>query len=136
MATIRITTQGSQGRLGLAALPVPARDGKAYQDRGTLHGAPGTLPVRAPSPQGVTQDVWFTALHKSADAPDMIRPALYYQDGQDGARPSVSVCSDNQMPVPALNPSGKPAVMSRQPHFLGQQQVGWVNVTQSYGWWR
>jgi hypothetical protein len=42
--------------------------------------------------------------------------------------------SDNQMPVPATPPSGKPAVMSRPPTFLGQRQIGARLVTPAFPW--
>ena len=38
-------------------------------------------------------------------------PGIYFQRGPREHAP-VSVQSDNQMPVPALGPNGKPAIMS------------------------
>lgn len=133
---MRIVTLGPAARLGASMLPVPARDARAYQDRGTIHGSPGVVPVPAPPPAGVPQLWPFTALHRSSDAPNYWRPAIYFQRGPDGTHPSVSTESDNQMPVPAGAPNGKPAIMLRSAQFLGQRQVGAVNAVPSYPWWR
>jgi hypothetical protein len=133
---MRITTLGPAGRLRAAILPVPARDARAYQDRGTIYGSPGTVPVPAPWPAGVSQDWTHHALHRSSDAPPEWRPSIYYQRGPNGTHPSVSVESDNQMPVPAKDATGRPAVMARRPQFLRQRQVGAVNTVTTYDWWR
>ncbi len=116
------------GAAGLA--PVPAMDARAFQSRGIIDGQPGTMPVAAPAPAAVPQS-WNRALHRSSDAPNLIRPALYYERGGLEHAP-VSVVSDNQMPVPAVDPRGTPAVMSRRPVFLGQSQVKANKVTSSY----
>lgn len=133
---MRITTQGPAARLQAAILPVPARDARAYQGRGTVYGSPGTVPVPAPYPAAVSQDWTHRALHRSSDAPPVWYPSVYYQRGPNGTRPQVSVSSDNQMPVPAKDATGRPAVMSRRPTFLRQKQVGAVNTITTYAWRR
>jgi hypothetical protein len=131
---VRVTCQGPVNRLGAAALPVPARDAQAYQSWGITHGAPGTERIPAPAPP--VPQAWNRALSRSSDAPDVIYPALYFQHGRLAGTPPVSVTSDNQMPVPAVDPRGKPAVMSRGPVFLGQQQVGQPKTIPSFPWRR
>jgi hypothetical protein len=132
---VRVTTSGPIGRLGAAALPVPARDARAYQSWGLTHGSPGTERIHAPGAAAVPQS-FNRALHRSSDAPDVIYPALYYQHGRLAGAPPVSVISDNQMPVPAVDPRGKPSVQFRGPVFLGQQQTGQPKAVPSFPWRR
>lgn len=116
------------GAAGLA--PVPASDARAYQSRGIIDGSPGTRMIPAPAPSAVPQS-FNRALHRSSDAPNWWRPSVYFQRGRLEHAP-VSVVSDNQMPVPAVDPRGTPAVMSRRPVFLGQTQVSATRVTSRY----
>ena len=132
---MRVTSHGPISRLGAAALPVPARDARAYQARGFITGSPGTGRIAAPAPAAVPQS-WNRALHRSSDAPDVWFPSVYYTHGPQAATPPVSVTSDNQMPVPAVDPRGKPAVMLRGPVFLGQTQVGQPKTIPSFPWRR
>ena len=119
---MRIITEGPAGLLGAAIMPVRAHDAGAWQGRGLIHGTPGTQGVPAPLPGAVPQS-WNRALHRSSDAPPVIYPSLYYLYGPQAATPDVSWVSDNQMPIPAKDPRGTPAVMSIRPTFLGQRQV-------------
>jgi hypothetical protein len=121
--------------LGAAIVPVPAQLGEAYQSWGEVVGCPGTAVIPAPNPAAVPQDYSHTALHKSSDGPQSWRPGIYYQP-KLASTPPVSVYSDNQMPVPALTPAGKPAIQMRRPLFLGQRQVGQPAVTPSFAWWK
>jgi hypothetical protein len=134
MPSIRVLSNGPSSLLGAAMLPVPASDARAYQARGKICGNPGTDRVPAPRPQGVTQDYTYTALHKSSDAPEYWCPSVYYQP-QPPVPPDVAWESDNQMPVPAVNPVRKPAVMMRGGLFLRNKQVGAVNTVAVYPWW-
>lgn len=129
---MRLKMFGPAARLGAAALPVPAKDHAAWQSVGAIVGQPGTQGVPAPRPAGVPQSGWPTRLHSSSDAPNVIYPSLYYYGQRGMARAPVSVVSDNQMPVPAIDPRGKPAVMSQRPTFLGQRQVAWPKAAQQY----
>lgn len=129
---MRITTQGPANLLGAAALPVPAKDARAYQSRALVDGQPGTQAIAAPRPAAVPQD-WSVRLHNSAQAPPVWYPSVYYEHGQLEHAP-VSVLSDNQMPVPALTATGRPFIASVRPTFLGQAQVGQPRATQSFPW--
>lgn len=131
---MRFRTLGPIRRLGAAALPVPAKDAHAYQSRGPIVGQPGTQGVPAPKPAAVPQD-WSRRLHGSSDAPEVIFPSLYYYGREAMTYAPVSVLSDNQLPVPAIDPRGKPATMSRRPTFLRQRQVPVQNVTPVYTSW-
>jgi hypothetical protein len=122
---VRITSLGPADRLGAAIIPIPAHDGKAYQGRGLIFGSPGVIPVRAPG-SGVPQDRTAQAtmgLYRSSGAPNFFRPSIYYIFGRQAATPPVSVSSDNQMPVPAVDPRGVPFVASRRNRIAGQFQV-------------
>lgn len=130
---MRVFSNGPAGRLGPAILPVPTALAGAYQSWGTVCGNPGTDAIPAPNPEAVTQHYSYSALHKSSDGPPSTRFGIYYQP-ELASTPDVSVYSDNQMPVPALGPNGKPAVMANRPIFLGQDQIGQPLVTPWYYW--
>jgi len=102
-------------------MPVPASAAQAYQSRGMIHGSPGTEAVAAPVPGGVPQD-WSIRTRNSTSSSPVIFPALYFERGQLEHAP-VSVLSDNQLPVPAIDPRGTPARALRAPVMLGQHQV-------------
>ena len=127
---MRLQTQDPTGKLGAAALPLPAKLAQAYQSARIVHGSPGTEAIPAPRPGGVPQD-WSVRISGSASAPNVWYPGLYYERGPLEHAP-VSVLSDNQLPVPAVDPRGRPAVMSTPPTFLGQYQVAAVKVAPVY----
>ena len=119
---MRFASHGPADHPGAAGLiPVPASPAQGYQSRGIIYGSPGVQRIPAPAPGAVPQD-WNRALHRSSDAPNWWLPAIYLERGGLEHAP-VSVRSDNQMPVPAIDPRGKPAVMSRRPVWRGQRQV-------------
>lgn len=120
MARIRVTSNGP-ANLGAAGIPLPVKDARSYQARGVIEGSPGVIPVAAPRPDGVPQG-WPRRLHGSMDAPAYWRPSVYYL--ADRPTVPVSVYSDNQMPMPALGPDGKPAIAFVRPVFLNQTQIG------------
>jgi hypothetical protein len=129
----RITSSGPAGRLGAAMIPMPARDVMSWSSWGPVAGSP-RLPVPAPRPAAVPHGYAFTALHTSQDAPEAWNPGVYYQPHPPKSAAGMATDSDNQMPVPARLPSGKPAVAARRPVFLGQTQVGARYVTPWYPW--
>lgn len=133
---MRVFANGPTNRTGAALVPVRAAMAQAWQSRGSISGSPGTDRIPAPAPAAVSQDYPFQALHKSAQAPDYWRPSVYYQRCPPPSASNMSIYSDNQMPIPAVPPSGKPAVMSRKPTFLRQNQVGANNTTTTYPWRR
>lgn len=130
---IRITAQGPAQLTGAALIPVPARDARAYQARGFTGK---TDAVAAPGADAVPQS-WNRALHRSSDAPNVIRPDIRWQLPQMSPMDAwipVSPYSDNQMPVPALDPRGgvnnanwpqaqSPRPILNRPVFLRQQQI-------------
>lgn len=129
---MRITTQGPSDLLGGAAIPVPAHDARAYQSRAIVSGSPGIQAIPAPKPGGVPQD-WSIRTRNSSSCPPVWYPSVYYEVPPLERAP-VSVLSDNQMPVPAINPIGKPYVASLPPNFLGQEQIGQPVVSPSFRW--
>lgn len=118
-------------------LPARTWDARAYQSVGVLTGQPGTQYIPAPDAAAIppgnlpTAARGFTAWplrarSSSRDSPRVILPALYYQRvlPNPALQPVVSVISDNQMPVPAIDPRGTPAIMfSRPPRIGGRGQV-------------
>src|SRR5215467_13815577 len=111
---------------------MPGMDARAYQSWGTLTGQPGTQPIPAPDPAAIpdgdlptlgrgNRAGWPRRRSSSADAPGMWLPSLYYQRpaANPALAPNVSVVSDNQMPVPAIDPRGRPAVMFQRPPRIG-----------------
>jgi hypothetical protein len=129
MARIAIQSLGPAQRLGAAAVPLPARGAQAYASRGIVDGQPGTQAIPAPRPAAVPRDVTAQAItggyHRSGDAAPVWYPGIYYErPGPDGYEHApVSVLSDNQIPLPAVNPLGLPAVMQGRPRLGGQFQI-------------
>lgn len=122
-------------------LPGLSHDARVYQSAGILTGQPGTMPIPAPDAAAVPPGnlptmargpiAWpLRGARSSRDAPDVILPALYYQRvlPNPDLAPDVSVISDNQMPVPAVDPRGRPAVMFQRPSRIG----GRAQVPQPY----
>jgi hypothetical protein len=125
MSRVVITSLGPAEKLGAAQIPVRSRGASDYASRGIINGSPGTAAIPAPPPP-MPQD--NTALgiiggyHRSSQAPNVWYPVIYYQDNTTDPpeHAPVSVLSDNQMPMPALNPLGPPAVMMGRPRLGGQ----------------
>lgn len=126
------------GTLPSAFCPVPAPDGRGFGpwdgSPGDPQGQPGTmgvptglsdfgrdgqvvngLPVRG-SGAGYNQG--------SGTMPPVWYPSLYWQQALTGSTlvsgntQTPSVYSDNQMPIPAADPSGRAALLARPPVFL------------------
>lgn len=134
---MRVTAYGPDPAASPAApgtwlLPAPAAMASAYQSWGTLVGQPGTMPVPAPDPAAIPPGNlptlgrgpvagWPRRRSSSRDAPGFWLPAVYYQRpaSNPALAPVVSVVSDNQLPVPAIDPRGRPAVMAQRPPRLG-----------------
>ena len=117
---------------GTWLLPAPGHDARAYQSWGTLTGQPGTMAVPAPDPASIPPGnlptlgrgnvAWpLRGKLSSRDAPGFWLPAIYFQRLLSNPRlaPNVSVVSDNQLPVPAIDPRGRPAVMAQRPARIG-----------------
>jgi hypothetical protein len=129
MSRVVITSLGPAEKLGAAAIPIRARGASDYASRGMINGSPGTTPIPAPRPGAVPQD--GTALginggyHRSSQTAATWYPGVYYQDNRTDPpeHTPVSVLSDNQMPMPAVNPLGPPAAMMGRPRLGGQFQV-------------
>lgn len=112
-------------KIAAALLPVPAHDAGAWQSRGQVSGSPGTARIPAPPPNvpannrvAQAQTGWIGL--PSSDF-SYWRPAVYYT--WPASRVKVSVFSDNQMPVPAVNPAGHPVVAMPGPVMLNHFQV-------------
>lgn len=91
----------------------------AQQYKGAVTGQPGTAGIPT-GPALVFQDPHFSAMAKTSDAPDVFYPNQYYQRGLTNSAP-VAIYSDNVMPIPAVDPRGRPAVLSNPPPLLRRQ---------------
>ena len=125
MSSIRVTTMGPSALLGAAMLPVPALDARAYQARGFIRRVRTTF---QPTPGAVYQERVPLAIgghdSRSSDSPAYIAFDVYYQSTNGlplPMTPPVSVTSDNQMPVPAVDPRGTvaPWTQGRSPSVRG-----------------
>jgi len=129
MSRVTITSLGPAEKLGAAQIPIRAQGASSYASRGIINGSPGTAAIPAPRPGGVPQDVTALAqdggYYRSSDAAAKWYPGIYYQNNtaDPPEHAPVSILSDNQMPLPAVNPLGPPAVMQGRPRLGGQFQV-------------
>lgn len=105
--------------------------GGALQYKDGVTGQPGTqlIPIDAnPAPQCPAGQAQM-GLSRTSDAPNNIRPNLYYARPQrayyPGAGMPVSVRSDNLMPVPAVDPRGIPAMTQTPFRTRGASQIKW-----------
>lgn len=130
------------GATSSAFVPVPAATTAVVRYKHEVTGQPGTqaigtgladfgaagqvvngIPVRGAGAgynqgSGTMPAVWF--------------PQLYYERALSEL-PEVSIYSDNQMPVPAMDPRGVAARMARPPQFLGQAQVAQARAMPKWG---
>lgn len=121
-------------------IPAPAQGFGSWSSRGRTHGQPGTEQVQAAAPAAVPEGGWAQGSQRSSRyAPDVIYPALYYQENSEQTGPNgspgliynssqVAYVSDNALPVPAVDPRGLPAVMATPPPRVGGQGL----VSQPY----
>lgn len=130
MSSWRLSALGASGRAGQklrgALLPVPAKDAGAWSSRGRVYGSPGTVRISAPAPFPGT-DSSLAAMANAGNIGEPSSkfgwwtPSVYFTASREHA--PVSVYSDNQMPVPAIDPRGRPGVVMPGPIMLGQTQV-------------
>lgn len=118
-------SSGTSAKAGPALLPVPAVDAGAKNSREQVFGGPAVL-VPMPAPMPVT-DRNLTA---QANAGNIGLPSSYFNTGRPSIywvnsreRAPVSRRSDNQMPVPAIDPRGVPGIVMPGALFRGQYQV-------------
>lgn len=137
MSRVAIQSLGPAEKLGAAAVPSFVRGASAYQSRGIISGSPGTRPTPAPAPP-VPQDTTALGInggyHRSSQTPAVWYPGVYYQDNSTDPpeHSPVSVLSDNQMPMPAINPLGPAAVMMGRPRLGGQYSLQNRAVSPAY----
>lgn len=152
MAVWRLSalSSGTSAKSAPALLPVPSVDAGAKNSREQVFGYPGTRPIPAPAPMpGSDRTNVSMALEGNIGLPSstfsVFYPSLYWVNSHE--RAPVSRLSDNQMPVPALLPSGQlppqagglasgrgtpEGVVFGGARFRGQNQVRQPRVTPSY----
>ena len=134
------------GATSTAHTPIPAADGRGagpWSVNGGVVGQPGTQGVPTGMPDfdlrinGYRDEGGWGAGYGNGShtMPGVWYPSLYYQrtldipgaygdpSGGPAAASAVRVWSDNQMPVPARDPTGRAALLARPPVFLRQAQV-------------
>ena len=117
----------------------------AVRYKGAVTGNPGTLAIPAPTsgakntaPSPDIGDLALAGTSRSSDAPDYIWPGKYYErsldgDGTLGPVTPVRIWSDNLMPVPAQDPRGRPARLSKTVRRGGQVQVSQPRAMPTWG---
>lgn len=107
-----------------AFMPSITKAAWSYQQyKGEVDGQPGTAAIAAPN-NDIPQDKYqVSADHRSSDAPPWWFPQLWYQHRLPGlpfpagaADAGVRIHSDNQLPVPSIDPT-------RGTHRYGGGQV-------------
>lgn len=96
-----------------------------------IDGFPGTTPVQSPHPAstrgGAPNGAVATGTQGSANAPDLIFPAIYIPRAKNmgPAQDELRVRSDNVLPVPAIDPGRTPAAVFRPARVGGRRQIPW-----------
>lgn len=137
MASWRLTAMASSQlhKLRGALIPVPAIDAGAKNSRSVVYGFPGTVRIPAPPPfpdadkmtVAFAQTGWIGI---PSSYFSWWTPSIYYVPAVE--RAPVSRISDNQMPVPAVDPRGLPAVVMPGPMMMGQTQVSTPRLAPKY----
>lgn len=96
-----------------AFMPAITKFAGMYQQyKGKVDGQPGTAAIPAPN-NDIPQDrLMVSSDHRSSDAPPVWYPQVWFQTGLPdlpfpggGNDSGVMVYSDNQLPVPAMDPT-------------------------------
>ena len=128
MPAIRYVVPGATSS---AFVPVPAATTTVVAFKQEVTGQPGTQAIPAglpdfPGGQNVNgvpvRGAGAGYAQGSNTMPGVWFPQLYYERTLSEV-PEVSIYSDNQLPVPAMDPRGAAARMARPPAFLGQSQL-------------
>ena len=113
----------------------------AVSYKGTVTGHPGTAAIPAPTRDTVTPGgavgQFNMGTARSTDAPDTWYPAQYYERELKSGYPvtPVRIFSDNLMPVPAVDPRGRPARLARPIVQRGGAQLGQPPALPSWPPW-
>ena len=114
----------------------------AVRYKAGVSGQPGTMAIPAPTRDTVPSpdlgDIAQMGTARSSDAPDFWWPSKYYErnlngNGTMGPVTPVRIYSDNLMPVPAQDPRGRPARLSRRPSDRGQTQIRMPRALPQWG---
>jgi hypothetical protein len=116
--------------------------GGAQMYKGAVTGQPGTMGIPAPTrdtvPSPDAGDAITMGTARSMDAPDTWYPQKYFErslngDGTMGPVTPVAIYSDNLMPVPAVDPRGRPARLAKRTRNAGQTAVGMPRALPQWG---
>jgi hypothetical protein len=104
----------------------------SQQWKGAVTGQPGTMAIPAPTTDTVPSpdlgDIAQMGTARSSDAPQSWYPGKWFEQSLDGNGTMgpitpVRIWSDNLMPVPAVDPRGRGARLSRPINQRGQHAV-------------
>lgn len=104
----------------------------AQQFKHAVTGQPGTQAIPAPTGDTVPSpdlgDLALAGTSRSSDSPDVWYPQKWYErsldgDGTMGPVTPVRIYSDNLMPVPAVDPRGRGALLAKPITQRGGRQL-------------
>jgi hypothetical protein len=104
----------------------------AQQYKHAVTGQPGTQAIPAPTGDTVPSpdlgDLALAGTSRSSDSPDVWYPQKWYErsldgDGTMGPVTPVRIYSDNLMPVPAVDPRGRGALLAKPIVQRGGRQL-------------
>lgn len=105
---------GTSGVPALSAfMPAITKTAAIWQQyKGNLDGQPGTEAIAAPNNSNPSSPLLNSSDHRSSDAPPWWYPQLWFEDRLPGLPfpaggndSGVMVYSDNQLPVPSIDPT-------------------------------
>lgn len=131
-------TRGAR-QIGAALAPTMTRAYGSWSSRGRIFGQPGTMGVHAPNPAAIpskekTAMASAGGFFASENAPDLIFPAVYYENDRPLNKEKFpgALRSDNQMPVPAQLGRRMYTQGAYKPRLGGQRQVPQPQVVQRW----
>jgi hypothetical protein len=114
----------------------------AQMFKGAVSGQPGTMAIPAPTgdttPSPDAGDLVLAGTSRSSDSPDVWYPSKYFErsldgDGSMGPVCPVQIYSNNLMPVPAVDPRGRGALLARPINQRGRRQIRQPRNVLSWG---
>lgn len=96
--------------------------GGAQAYKSALTGQPGTQAIAAPYPEGISQAPTYVSISESRAMPPEWYPQLYYQTRLTNL-PPAAVYSDNGLPIPAVDPRGRGALLAAPRKIGGRKPI-------------
>jgi hypothetical protein len=126
---VKYTTDGVSPGASSAFMPIPAQASTKAWRNGMIevHGFSGNVAVTSPKPEALPNGPLMRSAQPSYNAPDIIRPSVYYVTITNLGPGSVGIRtqSTNEVPQPAGRENLLPQIAARRPIFGGLRQVTW-----------